>query len=125
MFIKSSLGINEIDVKSGILNESENTIVFRQNFKNSMGKPILRYTIIDKEEKRIAAFLITDMAGRAVAVAEILDHVDGVPSKILFTWHEENKVLLMEFDSPKINEEVPDSQWVAPNIHPIIDIGVE
>jgi len=125
IFIKKSLGLNQVNLEGGVIRESDETVVVVHLLKNSMGKPIYRYLVVDKRSRTIVGFFITDTAGKTLAIAEILENRNGLPMKIMYTWYEENKILLLEFDNPRVNEKIDPSRWNMPNIQPQIDIGVE
>lgn len=125
MFMRDTLGLNEIKQEGAQIIENDKDIMVVYQQTNSMGDPILYTVVVDKEGKEIKGILITDMQGKALALAEIREHHNGLPVQILYNWYEENKVLLLEFHNPKVNLRIASTSWQPPNEKPKINMANE
>jgi hypothetical protein len=125
IFIRESLGLGQIKTKDAYVTETEKNIVIISQFKNSIGKTVLRYTFIEKANQKFIGSLITDKEGNPIAIAEILEYNGDVPKSVLYTWYAENKILYLDFVDPQFNTQIDESNWQMPNIKPQINMGEE
>jgi hypothetical protein len=82
------------------------------------GQPVLFSVLINKARKQVDGCLITDQSGKVLAASEIQQYNNGVPVKILYSWYEENRTMLMTLKNPKVNTTISGSAWAMPNYTP-------
>lgn len=127
VFLRSSLGLEEIvlNADSKMVNKDEFLTVINKT-KNSMGESILHSTVINTTNELIQGFVITDLDNNLLVSSEIQERNEqGIPEKIFYTWHEENRALFLEFSNPVVNEPISSDTWNIPNKNPKIDMGNE
>lgn len=125
MFMRDTLGLNVIEEEGAKIGETEKEIIVAYERISSMRDPILYTIVINKALKKISGFIITDPQGNPLAVAEITEYKNDLPSQLLYTWYEEGKTLLLEFRNPQINLHIPSNLWSPPNESPKIDMSKE
>jgi hypothetical protein len=126
VFLRRILGLENINVEDARLGENEEHMVVMHKEVNSMGKNINFSIFINKADKRIGGALITDMAGTPLASAEIQECTsDGLPTKIVIVWFEEDHTLVLELTNPRANVSVSDTNWSPPNRSPRINMAEE
>ena len=125
MFMRDTLGLNEIPQKGAKIIDKEDSLLIVYERTNSMGEPILYSVVVGKKTKQIDGFLVTDIEGVPLALAEIKESQNGLPLQILYTWYEEGKILLIEFRNAKTNLHIPASNWQPPNETPKINMAEE
>lgn len=125
MFMRDTLGLNEIPQEGAKVGETEGKVIIVYEKYDSMMRPILYTIVINKTYKVVEGILVTDMGGNPLAVAEIKEHQNGLPAEILYTWYEEDKVLLLRFNNPKVNQSLSSNLWTPPNETPKIDMSKE
>jgi len=125
VFLRVSLGLEPIQTEGTQIVTKDGFVAIVRLAKNSTGQPIIYSTFINEETEKVEGFLVTDMNNKPLASCEIQKYEGDLPKQILYTWHEEDKVLLLEFEAPVANEEIPASKWELPNRKPKINMGEE
>jgi hypothetical protein len=125
MFMKSTLGLENIDYLNAKVTESQKRFMITFPREDSMGRNILYSVFVDKEKSYIDGFLITSIDGKKLVECTIEKKSDSLPSKINYIWHEENRIMTLEFKKPKINVEIPESHFMMPSISPKINMADE
>lgn len=125
IFMRQSLGLEEIQVNNTKIVESDKDMVVTEQRFNSIGQPVLFAIFIDKENKRVSGVMITDMNNKPLASAEIQAYQDGLPSQILYMWYEEDKALQLILKSPRCNSQIPPERWALPSYTPTVNMAEE
>lgn len=127
VFLRRILGLEKIDVEDALLGEDDEHMVVMHRETNSLGKSVNFSIFLDKAEKRIGGALITDAAGTPLASAEIQEcTVEGLPTKIVIVWFEEDHTLVLELKNPRANTSISASKWQPPTNHtPKINMAEE
>jgi hypothetical protein len=89
-----------------------------------MGKQIL-YSVFVNKNKHIDGFLITDLQGNTLVSCDIQERVNDMPSKILYTWEEEKRVMFMELKKATVNTIKETSVFKMPRFTPKINMAEE
>lgn len=61
----------------------------------------------------MSGMIIADASNNLLASVEI-QYVNGMPSKILYMWYEENKAVQFQFDGIETNVPIDTSKWLLP-----------
>lgn len=125
IFMRDTLGLSEISTENARISETSEYVILVYDRYNAMNQPILYSVVLDKATRLMAGILVTDTDGVPLVTADIQHYPDGVLKKILYTWHEENRMLILEFRSPQINVEIPSTNWIPPNKIPQINMAEE
>lgn len=125
MFMRSSLGLEVLDPVSAKIVTNEKDIMLTYARESSMGDPILFSVFVNKAQKQIDGFLITDINGKTLVTCEIRSHVDGLPDKILYTWHEEERTMSLAFRNQKSNSRLRTTSFLMPSYKPKINMAEE
>lgn len=127
IFLKTSLGLDQIDSSSAIrVIEKPDKLLIVHQVKTATGSSVLNITSIDKKLERIEAYAITDMDGNLLATSEIQEFTsDGLPKKILYTWHEEKRSMLLTLQNSSVNQLINPKNWTLPNKNPKINMADE
>ena len=125
LFMRDSLALNEIELSEAEFGENDESVVVWYDRINALGQPIIYTVFIDKLTEQIQGILITDPTGKALAVAEVQRREDGLPSQILYTWYEENRMLGLEFSNPTVNNNISELAWMPPDYQPRINMAEE
>jgi hypothetical protein len=124
MFMRASLGFESVDAKGAKITESATQIIVTNSSEDSMGKEIL-YSVFVNKNKSIDGFLITDLQGNTLVSCDIQERINGMPSKILYTWEEEKRTMLMELKKPNINAINESFAFKMPGFTPKINMAEE
>ena len=123
MLLKSSLGQEILQKENARIVENPKDIMVVYPQQSATGNPILLSVFINKDRKQIDGFVVTDMNGKYLAACEIQERTGNLPKAVLYTWYEEDRVMLMRFNNPQANVGVSQSHFVMPNISPKINMG--
>lgn len=129
LMIMDSLGFRKIFVEPGIAvkqieDNGSTKIALVKKTLNSIGQPIGHITFIDKDNKRLIGYLVTDVNGEMIASSEILEYRNDLPHQILYTWYEEDQAMLIELPNGRMNVSLTPNNWVKPRMNNEIDMGV-
>jgi hypothetical protein len=124
MFMRASLGFESVNAKGAKITESATQIIVTHPSEDSMGKEIL-YSVFVNKNKFIDGFLITDLQGNTLVSCDIQERVNDMPSKILYTWEEEDRVMFMELKKSTINTINETSVFKMPGFTPKINMAEE
>jgi len=122
VFLRESLGIDQIDVTDAKITENEKHVIVTWQKVNSMNQKVLYSMFINKSIKRMDGIVISDLNGKILASCEIT-HDGLLPKKILYDWQEEQRSLTLEFYNPMINNSLNKANWDLPRYYPRIDMG--
>jgi hypothetical protein len=125
MFLRVSLGLEEIDTKNAKIVSKNGFIAIVTQTINAMNQRVLYTLFVNEEKERIEGCLITDLNDNPLASCEIQSFSGDLPEKILYTWHEEKKMMLLEFENPQENVEISDTKWEIPRKEPKINMAEE
>lgn len=115
VFMKKSLSLDVIDTDNAKIVETAEDYIVVYAEKNASNQPILVSIFVNKANKRVEGLIITDTNANPLASAEIQEYENGLPKRILYIWHEEDKALQLELTNPKANTAIPESNWTMPN----------
>ena len=122
IFTRESLGLDQIKTEGVRFVETEKEIVVVEPTINAVNQPIFKCTFVNKQTQKISGIILTDANGATLASAEI-EYFGNIPQRILFTWHEEERVMLIEMREPTLNVQIATDTWTVPNISPKINMG--
>lgn len=125
IFMKSSLGLEVLDLEKAKIVENEKEIMLTYNQVDSMGRPILYSVFVNKDKKQIDGFLITDMDKKLLVSCEIRSYRGIVPSEILYSWHEENRMMSISLNDGEINKKTKMESFLTPSLKPEINMAEE
>ena len=125
MFMKSTLGLDTLDISDAKISENTTSLMVTYPRKDSMGRQILYSVFINKTRKEIDGFLITSSDGVNLVECQIETTFNGLPTKINYKWHEEDRTMSIIMKRPKVNVEIPPSSYVMPNYTPKINMADE
>lgn len=125
MFLRVSLGLEEIDTKNANIVSKNGYIAISTQVVSTTNKNIIYTIFVNEEKERIEGCLITDMNDKPLASCEIQKFSEDLPEKILYTWHEEKKVMLLEFEDLQENVEISNNKWEVPRKKPKINMAEE
>lgn len=125
MFMRDTLGLNEISTENARISETTEYVILAYDRYNAMNQPIIYSVMLDKATILIAGIIVTDTDGIPLITVNIQHYPDGTLKKILYTWHEENRILSLEFRNSQINVEIPSTSWIPPNKTPQINMAEE
>lgn len=125
MFMRDTLGLSEISTENARISETTEYVILTYDKYNAMNQPILYSVMLDKATILIAGIIVTDTDGIPLVTVDIQHYPDGILKKILYTWHEENRILALEFRNSQINVEIPSTNWIPPNKTPQINMAEE
>lgn len=124
MFMRSSLGLEVIESEKAIrIAENEKDIMLVFSGASGSGNLINKSVFVNKFTNNIDAFLLTSVDGKSIAACEIQEYVNGLPSRLLYTWYDENKLLGIKFNKAKTNIAIKASTWALPNYTPKINMA--
>jgi len=124
VFMRESLGLNEIDATNAKIVENEKHVMVSWQKTNASNEKILYSVLVNRLSKRIDGIVISDLSSKVIASCEI-EYQGILPKKILYDWKEEQKSLVIEFSNPTINKKFSSSNWDLPRYSPKIDMGKE
>lgn len=125
VFLRESLGLSQIETNNAQFISKDGFTSVSRVIINALGNQVIYSIFINEQLQRIEGCLITDLQYKPLASCEIQKFSGDLPQRILFVWHEEDKVMLLEFDDPKVNVEIDDSQWELPRHEPKINMAEE
>lgn len=125
MFMQDTLGLNQIDLKDVKIGETDRVLIVTSTRVNALAKQIIYNVFINKTTAQVEAIMITDTSGTPLVVTEIERREDGLPTKVTYSWFEENRTLGMEFENPRINVPMSENLWLPPDHKPVINMGEE
>lgn len=118
MFLKSTLGIEELPSDNFQLVENQNDYMILYPRISATGEPINFTVFVNKERKQIDGYVVKNFAGKSIAACEIQQYSGEIPSKILYTWYEESSIMLMQLNRVKLNGVILEKTWSMPNYSP-------
>ena len=124
VFMRESLGLNEIDPKGAKITEDEKNIILTWIKPNATGQRVLYSVFLNKFNNRMQGIAISDLSGKILASCEI-EYNGNLPAKIIYDWREEGRFLVLEFQNPSINKVLPKINWDRPHYVPKINMGVD
>jgi hypothetical protein len=106
MFLKSTLGVEELSSENCKIIESQKDFMVVYPRLNASGDPINFAIFVSKERKQIDGYVVTDSNGKSLAACEVQQYSGDIPVKILYTWYEENRVMLMQMNRGRDHAEL-------------------
>jgi len=92
---------------------------------DTLGATIVKMTFVKKNTYKIIGQIISDTNGKAIASSEILAWNGELPKQILYNWHEEKRVMVLDMAEAKTNTQMNEKFWLRPNLRNAIDMGKE
>lgn len=118
MFLRATLGAEVLPSENCKVVENQTSYMLVYPRENASGEPILFSVFVNKSKKVVEGYLVSDQSGKTLAACEVQQFAGDLPSKILYSWYEENRVMLMQFDNVKVNPSISESVWSMPNYTP-------
>lgn len=127
LFFRSSLGLDKIEPDKAIkIIPRDKAFLVVYQIKSATGEEVLYSKLVDTESKRIEGTVITSTSGKPIASCEIRRFAaNNLPVEILYTWHEENRTVLLSLNSPIVNTQIDARSWQIPNYTPKINMADE
>lgn len=125
IFMKATLGLEVFEPKNAKFTESDKDVMITYAGFGGTGRPVLYSAFVNKDKKRIDGYLVTDEKGKVLVSCEIQEHSGYNPKSILYTWYEEDKVMLMKFGKTVTNPKLKASYWGMPDYKPQINMVTE
>jgi hypothetical protein len=123
MFLRSTLGIEELSAENCKIIESPKDYMIVYQRQNTSGEPINFAVFVSKSQKRIDGYLVSNKEGKSIAACEIQQYSGHIPTKILYSWYEENRTMLMQLNNPRLNVAISKNMWMMPNYTPKINMA--
>lgn len=123
MFLRSTLGVEELPGVDCKIVETQKDYMLSYPRLNASGDPIVFSVFVNKERKQIDGYVVTNRAGKSIASCEVQQYSGDIPTKILYNWHEESRVMLLQFNRPRVNAAVGSGTWAMPNYTPKINMA--
>jgi hypothetical protein len=124
IFMRSTLGLEKIEIKNSYFSKNNNNYMISYERKNSIGEKIFFSILLNKKLECIKGFLITDAGGNLLSSCEI-EWIDNIPNKILYNWKEENKTMLIELKNSSTNIVLEENIFEMPYYKPQINMAYE
>lgn len=125
IWLKQILGLDPFTNIDFVAVEHIHQIELMEMTYASQYKPVIRSTLIDKEDKKIVGHRLYENH-KLIASSTILDHeLRGeawIPTTILVEWYEEKVSVLFNLISSDVNVEIPDTEFNLPNKTPLIPL---
>jgi hypothetical protein len=121
--MRGSLGFDIIDFGDGKTTDHGDTLVVTIPRRNGNNQPILYSIFLNKTTKQIDGFIVTDPAGKYLVACEIQARNGDLPQKILYTWYEEDRVMLLNLRDGKTNVAINAVHWTMPDKTPKINMA--
>lgn len=115
-FLRATLGVEILPSENVKVIEKGKDIMLVYPRTGANGEPLLFAVFVNKDKKRVDGYVVTNNSGQTVAACEVQEYSNGLPTKILYNWYEEGRVMLMVLNRPKLNPSIPPSVWQMPNI---------
>lgn len=125
MFMRATLGFEIIDLKDVIISQNNVDIMLTYKRKNSMDQTIFFSIIANKFRKQIDGFIISDSQNNTLATCEIQERNGEAPSKILYSWNEEKRTMLIDLNNCFTNKNLNQSTFDIPDLAPKINMANE
>jgi hypothetical protein len=125
VFMRESLGIDQIDVTNAKISENEKYVTITWKKTNASNQEVLYSMFLSKSNKRMDGIIISDLVGKILVSCKI-EYQGILPQRIVYDWQEEKKYLVVEFLNPLINRtHWLSDNWEMPRYLPKIDMGKE
>lgn len=122
-WMMESLGINEIELKGGLMRTDTHWVVVEKRISPSC-QLVTKMTAIDPATERITGHYLFGPAGELEASTEILEFDEnGIPKKVVIIWHKENIKMLWTIINAQINTQLNPELWVMPDMPRKINMG--
>ncbi len=118
LWMMGALSMGTIDLKGAKVSEFEGKWKVSQKRKGTLGKMIIKSTIIDPDRKVVVGHYISSLSGKLIASTEIEEWDGNTPSVIIMRWHDEGVSIRLKFIHPKVNPQIDEDYWKLPNIRP-------
>lgn len=125
LLMRASFGLENLDLTTAEVTESSSDLMLTYRRENSSGKEIRYSVLLDKAKQVISGFILTDTSGNLLATCEIEEHEGNLPRRILYTWHEEKRVMSVILNRPVANQAVPAGSFTMPSYTPRINMAEE
>ena len=123
IFLRSTLGIEELPNENFKIVENEKHIMVTYPQINASGEDVLFSVFINKDKKQIDGYLIVNKDGKTAASCEIQEYSVDIPTKILYNWNEEERIMLITLTKPQFNQTLSSQVWEMPPVRPKLDMA--
>jgi len=125
LFIKSTLGIDEIKLEGAIFNENNKEIIISYKKIGSNGEELYFSIFICKQLNLINKFLLQNKNKKNLAICEIIREKNHLIKEINYTWEEEDIKMSIKINSIKTNIDIDPKNFELPNLEPEINMANE
>lgn len=125
LFIKSTLGIDEIKLEDAIFNENNKEIIISYKKIGSNGEELYFSIFICKKLNLINKFLLQNKNRKNLAICEIIREKNYLIKEIKYLWKEEEIKMSIIINSIKKNIDIDPKNFELPNLEPKINIANE
>jgi hypothetical protein len=122
MWLRGSLGLDPISVAKSQFSETDKDFIVVQEDLSASGEQTFVYIFVDKSMQKIRGFALTDCQNNLLASSEIT-YSGNLPSKIYYSWYEEDRYMEIQFTNPSINVALNEKFWEMPSFTPQINMG--
>jgi outer membrane lipoprotein-sorting protein len=123
MFLRATLGFETMPSENVKIIENPTDIMLVYPRKSPTGQPLLFSIFVSKERKQVDGYVVTNPSGKNVAACEIQQYTGDIPVKILYSWYEEDRAMLMIFSGPKLNSPISPVMWAMPDYKPKLNMA--
>lgn len=125
MFVRATLGFEEIKINDALFFKNKDNYILSYKRLNSSGEKIIFSIIINKTNKQVDGFVISNENGKNLAACEIKERQDNFPTKILYKWNEENKIMSINIKKYCVNKKINEKKFHMPNLGEKINLAYE
>jgi hypothetical protein len=122
-FLRATLGLEVFPSENVRVAERGTDLMLTYPRVGANGEALLFSVFLDKQQRRVSGYVVTDATGAAVAACEIQAYSGLLPSKILYNWCAEGRVMLMTLPNARANAAIPAGVWRMPNYTPKINMA--
>lgn len=125
-FLKTTLGLDVVDLSNCNILENQNLIMIIFYKKNSLDEIVSYSLLLNKKSKNFEGLIIKNTKGETLACCEIKSrHKNGLPAEVIYHWYEENQTMVLKFVDPKTNQTLDGQMFEMPNYKPKINMAEE
>lgn len=124
LFLRESLGLDTLDLTNAKVVEKGNEVMVVSLRKSATGRQVMYSMFLNKATNRMDGVIVSDTNGKPLASCQIA-YNGNLPEKIIYEWHEEQRMLALEFKKPQVNVLISPKMWQLPDHKPHINMGEE
>lgn len=125
VLLRNTLGIERLPPDCASVKETDDEVQLTYERTNAQGEPVLFSALVHKQRKEVEGYIISGRDGKILASCEIQASSGQIPTRILYSWYAEGKVVLFELNRTRLNPSFPRDCWVMPNRGPQTNMAEE